>query len=99
MSEQKKQRLKAHQKKLSTNLSWDRKSLNTINKKKLIIFRHLTDLDIWGSFTNNGLIISLSLYPIKYLNELFLPYNTFLETNILLRTIPSILNVFLFLLL
>ena len=30
----------------------------------------------------------------KYLNELFLPYDTFLETNILLTSIPSILNIF-----
>ena len=42
----------------------------------------------------NELYISLSLYPIKYFNELFLPYDTFLETNILLTSIPSILNIF-----
>ena len=47
----------------------------------------------------NGLIITLlSLYPIKYLNELCLPYCSFLETNILLTSTSSILNIFLFLL-
>ena len=35
-------------------------------------------------YNDNGLIISLSLYPIKYLNELFVPYGSSLETNILL---------------
>ena len=46
----------------------------------------------------NGLITPLSLYPIKYLNELCLPYVSFLETNILLALISSMLNIFLFLL-
>ena len=45
----------------------------------------------------NGLITSLSSYPIKYLNELCLPYCSFLETNILLTSISSILNIFLLL--
>ena len=35
----------------------------------------------------------------KYLNELYLPYCSYLETNILLTSISSILNIFLFLLL
>ena len=51
---------------------------------------------ILESFKHNGLITSLSLYPIKYINELFLPYGTFLETNILLTSISSMLNIFLF---
>ena len=42
----------------------------------------------------NGLITPLSLYPIKYLNELCLPYCSVLETNILLTSISSILNIF-----
>ena len=42
----------------------------------------------------NGLITWLWLYPIKYLNELYLPYCSFLETNILLISISSILNIF-----
>ena len=46
----------------------------------------------------NGLITPLSLYPIKYLDELYLPYCSFLETNILLTSISSILNIFMFLL-
>ena len=49
----------------------------------------------------NGLITLLSLKyhkPIKYLNELCLPYFSFLETNILLTSTSSILNIFLFLL-
>ena len=46
----------------------------------------------------NGLITLLSLYPIKYLNEVYLPYRSFLETNILLTLISDILNIFLFLL-
>ena len=41
---------------------------------------------------------SLSLYPIKYLSALFVSYGSFLETNILLTSISSILNIFLFLL-
>ena len=45
----------------------------------------------------NGLMTPLSLYPIKYLDELYLPYCSFLETNILLTSISSILNIFLFL--
>ena len=45
----------------------------------------------------DGLITLLSLYPIKDLNELCLPYCSFLETNILLTSISSILNIFLFL--
>ena len=44
----------------------------------------------------NGLITLSSLYPKKYLNELCFPYCSFLETNILLTSISSILNIFLF---
>ena len=32
-----------------------------------------------------------------YLDEFFVPYDSFLETNILLTSISSILNIFLFL--
>ena len=46
----------------------------------------------------NGLTTLLSLYPIKYLNELCFLYCSFLDTNILLTSISSILNTFLFLL-
>ena len=46
---------------------------------------------------HNGLITSLSLYPIKYLNEFFVQYGSFLETNILLISMSSILATFLFL--
>ena len=46
----------------------------------------------------NGLITLLSLYPIKNLDELYLPNCSFLETNILLASISSVLNIFLFLL-
>ena len=52
---------------------------------------------IFESFKHNGLITSLSLYPVKYLYELFLQYCSFLETNILLTSVSSILNNFLFL--
>ena len=45
---------------------------------------------IMKSFMHNGLISSLSLYPITYLNELFLPYDSFLEINILLTSSLSI---------
>ena len=38
---------------------------------------------------------SLSLYPIKYLSELFVLYGSFLETDIILTSISSILNIFL----
>ena len=46
----------------------------------------------------NGLITLLSLYPIKNLDELYLSNCSFLETNILLASISSVLNIFLFLL-
>ena len=47
----------------------------------------------------NDLIASLSLlYPIKYLNQSFLhSYGFSLETNILLTSISSILNILLLL--
>ena len=41
--------------------------------------------------------ITLSLHPINYLNEFFVPYGSSLETNILLASMPSILDTFLFL--
>ena len=40
---------------------------------------------------------SSSLYPTKYLSEFFVPYNSFLETNILSTSKQCILNIFLFL--
>ena len=43
---------------------------------------------------SNGLITSLSLYPIKYLNEFFVSYDYFLETNILLTPISSVFTIF-----
>ena len=46
---------------------------------------------------HNGLITSLSLYPIEYLNELFVPCGSSLESNILLTPMSSILVTFLFL--
>ena len=46
---------------------------------------------------HNGLITSLLLYPIKYLNEFFVPHGSSLETNILLTSVSSILVTFLFL--
>ena len=52
---------------------------------------------ICGSVMYNGLIISLSLYPVKYLNEVLLPHGSFLESNLLLTSIPSILFLALFL--
>ena len=50
-----------------------------------------------GPFTHNGPITLLSLYPIKYLYECFVPYGSFLETNILLTSMSLILFIFLFL--
>ena len=44
-----------------------------------------------------GLIISLSLYPVKYLSAFFVPYGCFLETNILLISKSTNWNAFLFL--
>ena len=52
---------------------------------------------ICESLIHIGLIISLSLYPIKYLNEFLLPYGSFFETNILLTLMFSILFIALFL--
>ena len=51
---------------------------------------------ICRSFIHSGLITSLSLYPIKYLNEFLLPYDSFLETDILLTSISSIIYLFVF---
>ena len=45
---------------------------------------------------DKGLISSLSLYPIRYLNDLFVLYTSSLETNILLTPMSSTLNAFLF---
>ena len=50
-----------------------------------------------GSIIHNGLMISLSLYPIKYLREFFVPNDYFLEANILLTLMSSVLYIFLFL--
>ena len=46
---------------------------------------------------HNDLIASLSLYPIKYSKEFFVPYGSSLEANILLTSMLSILITFLFL--
>ena len=46
---------------------------------------------------HNGLITSLSLYPIKYLNEFFVPDGSSLETSVLLISMLSILDTFMFL--
>ena len=40
---------------------------------------------------------SLSLYPIKYLNDPILSYDSLLEANILWKSMSCILNSFLFL--
>ena len=45
---------------------------------------------------HNVLIISSSFYPVRYLND-FSVYGSFLETNILLISMSSALNGFLFL--
>ena len=45
-----------------------------------------------GGFINNDLMSSFSLYPIKYLNDLFVPYDSFFRTNILSTSMSSILN-------
>ena len=46
---------------------------------------------------HNGLIASLSMYLIKYLNEFFVPCGSSLESNILLTPMSTILVTFLFL--
>ena len=47
---------------------------------------------------DNGLVSSLSsLYPMKYLNDLFVPHVSFLEINILSTSMSSVLNSFLLL--
>ena len=45
----------------------------------------------------SGLIASSLLYPRKYLIDLFAPYGSFFEINILLPSMSSTLNTFLFL--
>ena len=37
---------------------------------------------------------SISLYPIKYLSALFVPYGSFLETSVLLPSVSYMLNIF-----
>ena len=49
-----------------------------------------------GSLIHNSLITSLSLYPIKYLRKFLLPYGSFLETNILLTSLSSVLYILFF---
>ena len=41
---------------------------------------------------HKGLMSSLSLYLVKHLNELFAPYGSFFETNILSTSIAFILT-------
>ena len=41
---------------------------------------------------HKGLIMSLWLYPIEYFIDPFIPNGSSLETNILLTSMPSILN-------
>ena len=43
---------------------------------------------------HNGRITSLLLYPIKYLNEFFVPYGSSLKTDILSKSMSSILIIF-----
>ena len=50
---------------------------------------------ICGSFMHNGLMTSLSLSPIKCLNEFFEPYGSSLGTNISLTSMSSYFLVFL----
>ena len=43
---------------------------------------------------HEGLTSSLSLYPVKYLTELFGPYGSSLEINILLISMSYMSNAF-----
>ena len=43
---------------------------------------------------HKGVMTSLSLYPTKYLIDLFVPYGSFLETNIFSKSMSYILNFF-----
>ena len=45
---------------------------------------------------HKGLMTSLSLYPMKHLVDLFVPYGSFLETKVLLASMSSMLNSFFF---
>ena len=67
--------------------------------KQIVSFssEYLAYPTIRGSFIYIVLISLLSLYKIKYLITFFVPYDSFLETNILVTSISSILNNFLFL--
>ena len=48
----------------------------------LLSSKYLTYPFISGIFMHNGLI-QLVIYPIKYVNELFLPYGSFLDITVL----------------
>ena len=63
----------------------------------LLLSKFLTYPIICGSFIYDGFIASLSLYSIKYLKVFFEPYGSSLETNILSKSMSSILITFFFL--
>ena len=55
----------------------------TLKDIVLLLSKCLTQPIIWKSFIHNGLMSSPSLYPLKCLNDLFVPYVSFFKTNIL----------------
>ena len=66
-----------------------------LNHKRHCYFIFIKFINVASEINKyNGLITPLSLYPIKYLDELYLPYCSILETNILLTSISSKLNTF-----
>ena len=68
----------------------------TLKDIVLLLSECLIQPIIWGSFMHKGLM-TLSLYLMKYLTDLFVPYDSFFETNILSTLMSSIVNSFLFL--
>ena len=51
---------------------------------------------IFESLKDNGLVTLLSLYSLKYLSAVFVPYGSFLETNISLTSISTNWIIFYF---
>ena len=72
----------------SNSISWTKKSINLV-----LLSKHLVYPFIWGSFMHNGMGKALAwlIQPIKFINEPFLLYKSFLDNTILLISTLSIL--------
>ena len=67
----------------------------TLKDIVLLLSKCLTGPIISGDFVNNDRMTSSSLYPMKFLDGFFVPYDSLFETNISLTSMSSIVNSFL----